>query len=248
MVRRVIRRRKNIKRRPLNMRRRRIPRPLKNRVNDYAGCSESIVFTAISGVSPPSSSFITGVKGTTFPVYYNTDINLGTFSRAPAIASCYQYFKIKYFELKILPDFNTWIVGGPGAQGMPVFYYMVDKAAALNNATTNQQLKSMGAKAISFTDNKAITIRWKPGVLLANQVLTSTGAISAQQKMISPWLRTDAVTATGNIFEPSQVVHYGIKYFAESVGGAQTFTATLTAHFQFKKPLLTGSTGVTTNE
>lgn len=224
------------------------PRRALQRVNDYAGCSESIVFTAISGAAPPSASFITGVKNTTFPCYYNTDINLGTFARAPSIASNYQYFRIKYFELQILPDFNTWIVGGPGAQGMPTFYYIVDKASALNTLTTNQQLKAMGAKAIQMSDNRPITIRWKPGVLLANQVLTSSGAISAQQKMVSPWLRTDAVTNGGNTFEPSQVCHYGIKYFAESVGGAQTFTATLTAHFQFKKPLLTSGPGVSVSE
>lgn len=221
-----------------------ISRPRSQRVNDYAGCSESILFTAISGAAPPSGSFITGVKNTTFPVYYNTDINLGTFARAPSIASNYQYFKIKYFELQIIPDFNTWIVGGPGAQGMPTFYYIIDKAAALNNLTTNQQLKAMGAKAIQFRDARPITIRWKPAVLLANQIQTSTGAISAQQKMVSPWLRTDSTTSSGTTFEPSQVCHYGIKYFAESVGGAQTFTATLTAHFQFKKPLLTGGPGV----
>lgn len=214
-------------------------RVARNRVNDYAGTSESIIFTAAQGAAgTPTNTFSSVAKNTTAGTFHNTDIQLQDFTRAPIIASQYQYFRIKYLELTILPDFDTFIPGGPGTQGKPTFYYMLDKGNAISPDTTNQQLKSMGAKPIAL-DDKSIKIRWKPGVLLATQIVTSSGTTSAQKYMVSPWLNTDAQTASGTTFEPSQVCHYGIAFFAENVGGSMTYSATLTAHFEFKKPLVT---------
>lgn len=236
-VRRVLRRR-----RPL-VRQRRRTLPSRNRVNDFAGASESIIFTgSVGSGGVPTNTFASGSKNTTFTAYHNTDLQLADFTRAPSIAQNYQYFKIKYLELAIIPDFDTFIPGGPGTQGKPMFYYMIDKGNAISPDTTNQALKSMGAKAIAL-DEKPIKIRWKPGVLLATQIVTSSGGISAQKYMISPWLNTDANTASGNTYQPSQVCHYGIKWFAENTGGSMSYTATLTAHFQFKKPLVVGNPG-----
>jgi len=217
-------------------------RALRPRNSNYATATDSIIFTGATSVTAPTAIFQSGAKGTTFPAYFNTDIQLQDFARAPAIAANYQQFRIKYFELKIQPDFDTFVVGGAGAQGVPYLYYIIDKAQALNNATTNQQLKSMGAKPIRL-DDKTITIRWKPSVLLSTQIATATGAVSAQKYAVSPWLNCDEVTATGSTFTPSSVCHYGIKWAVENVGGSMTYSATLTAHFEFKKPLLTGSVG-----
>jgi len=213
---------------------------MRPRNSNYATCTDSIIFTGATSASGPTSVFNTGSKGSTFPAYYNTDIQLQDFTRAPSIASSYQQYRIKYFELKIQPDFDTFTVGGAGAQGVPYLYYIIDKAQALNLATTNQQLKSMGAKPIRL-DDKTITIRWKPSVLLSTQIQTSSGAVSAQKYAVSPWLNCDEVTATGSTFTPSSVCHYGLKWAAENVGGSMTYSATLTAHFEFKKPLLTTS-------
>lgn len=225
-------------RRPLARRmrgyRRRNYAPRSRRVNDYAGCSESILFTAIQGANPSTGVFTTGVKNTTFNVYRNTDIQLSTFARAPAIAANYQYYRIKYMELQIVPDADTF-TGVGGQAGKPFFYYMIDKGNTINNAATNQDLKAMGAKPIPL-DETTIKIRWKPAVVLANEIQTSTGTTSAQQKMVSPWLNTDSAT-TGAGFQASPVCHYGIKFFAENFGATLTYTATLTAHFEFKKPL-----------
>lgn len=215
---------------------------MRPRNSNYATCTDSIIFTGATSATAPTANFQTGAKGTTFPAYYNTDIQLADFSRAPAIAASYQQYRIKYFELKIQPDFDTFIAGGPGAQGVPYLYYILDKAQALNNATTNQQLKSMGAKPIRL-DDKSITIRWKPSVLLSTQIQTSTGAVSAQKYAVSPWLNCDEVTATGTSFTPSSVCHYGIKWAAENTGGPMSYSATLTAHFEFKKPLLATPVG-----
>lgn len=212
------------------------------RNRNFATATDSIIFTGATSATAPTAVFQSGTKGTTFPAYFNTDIQLADFARAPQIAANYQQYRIKYFELKIQPDFDTFIVGGPGAQGVPYLYYIIDKAQALNNATTNQQLKSMGAKPIRL-DDKTITIRWKPSVLLSTQIQTSTGAVSAQKYAVSPWLNCDEVTATGTTFTPSSVCHYGIKWAAENVGGPMSYSATLTAHFEFKKPLLATSVG-----
>lgn len=216
--------------------RRRYGRRRNLRVPEWASASESIIFTGILPTGSSTSSFNTGQKGTTFPAYRNTDISLSTFSRAAQIGANYQQFRIKYFELAIVPDFDTFIVGGPGAQGKPFFYYMLDKGNSINFNTTNQAIKSMGAKPIAL-DEKTIKIRWRPGVVLANEIQTSTGNTSAQQYMTTPWLPTDANSQIG-AYNPSQVCHYGIKYFAENISGTMTYSATLTAHFEFKKPLL----------
>lgn len=213
-----------------------VRRPLRLRttVPDIASASESITFTGIAGATPPTALFNSGIKNTTFTAYRNTDISLSTFARAPAIGANYQYFRIKYFELSIIPDADTFVATA-GAIGKPFFYYMLDKGNTINNSVSNQSIKAMGAKPIAL-DEKAIKIRWKPGVVLATEVVTATGTTSAQKYMISPWLNTDSATNTA-AYEPSQVCHYGIKWFVENLNVTMTYTATLTAHFEFKKPL-----------
>lgn len=217
------------------------------RVNDFAGCSESIVFTGAGGPTGggPTANFIAGAKGTTFPVYYNTDIQLADFTRAPNIAANYQQYKIKYFELSILPDADTFAPGV--ASGKPYLYYMIDKGNAINQQATNQQLKSMGAKPIAM-DEKPIHIRWRPAVLLSTQISTASGTTSAQRYNISPWLNTDEISVGPPTFVPSTVCHYGLKWFVENNGTPVNYTATLTAHFQFKKPLVVLNPGAGVSE
>lgn len=226
------------KRRPMRGLRRRPARVPRRRltVPEWASASESILFTGILPVGPSTGTFATGQKGTTFGAYRNTDISLSTFARAAQIGANYQQFRIKYFELAIVPDFDTFVVGGAGAQGKPFFYYIIDKGNSINFNITNQGLKAMGAKPIAL-DEKTIKIRWRPGVVLANEIQSSTGTVSAQQYMTSPWLPTDANVSLGT-YNPSQVCHYGIKFFAENVAGSMSYSATLTAHFEYKKPYI----------
>lgn len=205
------------------------------RSNDVASLSESILFTALPPVGPSTGTFQSGVKNTTFTTYRNTDLSLSTFYRAGLVAQGYQYFKIKYLELSIVPDFDTFIVGGPGAQGKPMFYYMIDRGNAIPFNVSNQAIKAMGAKPIAL-DEKSIKIRWRPGVVLANEIVSAAGTVSAQQYMTSPWLPCCANSDGPGPYQLSQVCHQGIKFFAENFGGSVSYTATLTAHFAFKKP------------
>jgi len=203
------------------------------RVNDQAGVSESIVFTARNLLVPSTPTFVSGATNTTFNVYTNTDIQLADFTRAAAVAANYQFFKLRYLELSILPDADTF---APGAtSGKPYLYYMIDKGNTINLSATNTDIKNMGAKPIAL-DEKPIHIRWRPGVSLATEIITSTGTTSAQMYKVSPWLNTDSsVTAAG--FTPSDVCHYGVKFAVENNGSPINYNATLTAHFSFKKPL-----------
>lgn len=231
------------RRRPMKRRRFARRRGLRQRRSpEWASLSESIIFTGLQPVGPSTATFATGVLNTTFSTYRNTDLSLSTFTRAPVVAQAYQQFRMKYLELTIKPDFDTFIAGGPSAR--PCFYYIIDKGNAINWTVSNQTLKSMGAKPI-LLDDKTIKIRWRPGVVLANEIATSTGTVSAQQYMSAPWLPTDANISIGT-YNPSQVCHQGIKFFAENNGATVNYSATLTAHFEFKKPNLPNP--VTTNE
>lgn len=203
-------------------------------VPDRAGVSESIIFFAQTALPvPPVSNFVGTDPGTpTALTYFNADISLASFTRAQLVAQGYQRFRIRYFELQIKPDADTFAPGA--ASGKPYLYYMIDKSNSLAAALTTGQLKSLGAKAIAL-DEKVITIRWKPAVTLSTEISTSTGTTSAQMYKVSPILNCDE-NPNGGAFQPSLVVHNGIRFFVENAGAPVNYRATLTAHFQYFKP------------
>lgn len=215
-------------------RRRYAPRIRNQRVNDFAGVSETRDLFARNTVIPSTALFSTldansGPPGS--QVLTMTDLTLGNFARSSAIAQGYQYYRVKYLEVKVLPSADTF---APGT-GKPYFYYMIDKGNSLPLALTQFQMKALGAKPIVL-DEKPIVIRWKPGVQLSTEISTTSGTTSAQKYQVSPWLNTDEDPNNVN-FQPSQVVHNGLKFFAENIGGASyNYKATITAHIQFKKP------------
>jgi len=228
-------RRRMVRKRRIIRRRRAIPRaPRSRRVNDVASCSETVPFQArLFAPGTQTYNFTSGAKGSAINCYKMIDYSLNSFFRAPSIGANYQFYRIKYFELTILPDADTFAPGA--ASGKPYLYYMVDKGNTLNLGMTSPQLITMGAKPVVL-DEKPIKIRWSPGVSLSTQISTATGTTSAQMYKVSPWLNTDATT---NIigFQASQVVHYGLTFFAENTGTGVNYTGQLTAHFEFKKPL-----------
>lgn len=216
--------------------RRRIPRPVRQRVNDRAGVSESIIFFGQQALPvPPTQNFVgTDPTNPAALTYYNADISLASFTRSQVVASAYQRFRIKYFELQFKPDADTFAPGA--ASGKPYLYYMIDKSNSLAAALTTGQCKALGAKAIPL-DEKIITIRWKPAVTLSTEISTSTGTTSAQMYKVSPILNCDE-NPNGGAFQPSQVVHNGIRFFVENAGAPVNYRATLTAHLEFMKPSL----------
>lgn len=204
------------------------------RVNDVAGVSESIIFFGKQALPvPPVANFVgTDPTNPAALTYFNSDISLASFTRAQLVAQGYQRFKIKYFELSIKPDADTFAPGA--ASGKPYFYYMIDKSNSLGAAMTTGQLKALGAKAIPL-DEKTIIVRWRPAVTLSTEISTATGTTSAQMYKVSPILNCDE-DPNGGAFQPSQVVHNGIRFMVENAGAPVNYRATLTAHFQFYKP------------
>jgi len=218
----------------------------RNRINDRAGVSESIVFQARTALPvPPVSNFLgTDPTVPTSLTYFNSDISLASFSRAQVVAQGYQRFRIKYFELAFKPDADTFAPGA--ASGKPYLYYMIDKSNSLGAALQTGQMKSLGAKAIAL-DEKTITIRWKPAVTLSTEISTATGTTSAQMYKVSPILNCDEDPNAG-AFQPSQVVHNGIRFFVENAGTPINYRATLTAHLEFMKPSIPVIATTTTPE
>lgn len=214
------------------------------RVADTAGVSESIIFFGKQALPvPPVANFLgTDPTNPAALTYFNADISLASFTRAQVVAQGYQRFKIKYFELAIKPDADTFAPGA--ASGKPYFYYMIDKSNSLSAALTTGQLKSLGAKAIPL-DEKTIIIRWRPAVTLSTEISTSTGTTSAQMYKVSPILNCDE-DPNGGAFQASQVVHNGIRFFVENAGTPVNYRATLTAHFQFYKPSIPAIATTTT--
>lgn len=231
--RRSTRKPKRLARRALGYRRRRYA-PRNRRVNDYAGCSETVTMIAQIPGNPTTTTFQT-VPNTPGQQCFNMETNsLINFTRASTIARGYQFYRIKYFEVTFLPSADTF-TGAVGTSTKPYLYYMIDKGDALPDSLTNDQIKSLGAKPIAL-DEKPIHVRWSPGVSLSTEISTVTGATSANKYMISPWLNVDA-NPNSVPYDISTVVHNGMKFVAES-SVPVSYIAKVTAHFQFKKPSL----------
>lgn len=230
----IVRRRRPLRLRRKKPARRQMRRVARLRSNDVAGVSETIPFEVRNVVVGPITSIPTFTPTANNNVWTMTDLTLASFTRAQQVAQSYQYYKLKYLELKILPGQDTFTPGSASAK--PYFYYQVDKGNTLPISLSQNQMRAMGCKPITL-DEKPIVIRWKPGVSLSTEISTSTGATSAQMYRITPWLNCDENPQNG-AFNPSQVVHNGIKVFAENDGASLTFRGTLTAHFAFKKPAI----------
>lgn len=219
------------------MRTRRIPmNPRSQRVNDVAGVSETIDFYATTPGNTQTNNFLTFNRSVVSQVYTSSDIQLSDFLRAKAVAANYQQYRIKYVEISFLPDADTFAVGAQS--GKPYLYYQVDKASAIPTTATNISLKTTGCQPIAL-DEKPINIRFKPAALLAvnYQSGTSTSSTTAGMYKVSPLLTTNSVPGNTS-WAANDVAHQGIKFFAENNGAALNFSGKITAHFEFRKPLI----------
>lgn len=208
------------------------------RVNDYAGVSETIDLYGTSANVPGQVNNFTSIPANTVAnVYTTSDIQLTDFIRASAVARNYQYYKMKYVEIEILPDADTFAPGA--ASGKPYFYYQIDKGNAIPNSTTNVALKTSGCKPIAL-DEKPIHVRFKPACLLAvNYASGSSGNVStAGMYRVSPRLVTTSIPGSNTTPALNDTAHQGMKFFVENNGLAVNYRAKITVHFQFYKPLV----------
>jgi len=182
---------------------------------------------------------VTFQNGTVNTMYANRAFQLADFPRASAIAANYANFKMTKITLKFKSLADTYIPGA-GAAAVPYFYSMLDKAGAIPNTATLENLKQMGAKPRRL-DDKTITVSWRPSVLTADLTAAGIGAVAGSQYKISPTLSTNA--NAGNpaaAWAPSVVDHLGLYWFVEQVNGVgNQYAVECEIQFQFMRPLVT---------
>lgn len=181
-------------------------------------------------------------------VYFADNFSLTTSKRAQQIAQAFQEYRISKIEMFVKPVADTYISDnvavGTGV-GMPYFYYMIDKTAALmNSTTTTLTLRNAGAKPIRL-DDKTIKVAWKPSVTIGSSDAGPGGPapiseLSALHRT-SPWITTNANAAEPAApWVPNSVDHYGIVFGAEQLRGPlPTAVANVQFRltFEFRKPL-----------
>lgn len=175
-------------------------------------------------------------------IYQLNTVSLSGFDRAVQVARAYQYFRISKIEVKFKPYSDTYIPNPTQPNpSIPYLYWLVNKGDVLD-PTTFGDLRDAGSKPIRF-DDKTITVRWKPNVLMFNATDRSTPATnpSFNPGKTSPWLSTNELAGTaGSVWTASTLQHTGILYGVESAiaGTPQlTYGTEICVYFEFKKPL-----------
>lgn len=175
------------------------------------------------------------VVGTTYNL---NDVQLAQFTRAAAVAQGYQFFRIKKLTFKVQPLIDTFIATAPGATQVPYLLWAINKAGYAYPGLIDEWFYDNGAKPIRF-DDKTITIKYAPAVVLdAAEAATPGIGNQANYTKTSPWLNTNT-NAFVAAWAPSQVSHTGHVMKVTSPGSTQAmaYRMTMTAEFQFKKPL-----------
>lgn len=194
-----------------------------NRVNDVAAVSETFMFSDMA-------------IGT---IYADYGCSLFQHERARTIAQGYQEFRIKLVEYRFKPQSDTY-APAVGNAPVPYLYYLVDKLRSNNGLQTIDAFTQAGAKAIRF-DDKSITVKYKPAVLLDSWDAQSVQAVPRQYR-VSPWLTTNDFNTVGAGFNPSSVDHNGIRWV---IAGDASFTykCERVVHIEFRKPMWIESPG-----
>lgn len=167
-------------------------------------------------------------------LYSKLNYQLADYERASTVARGYQFYRITGITLSFKPNLDTFAIGS--GQTKPYLYYLIDKSGAVPSNISLEGMKKMGAKPIAF-DEKPITIKWKPSVLLAGA--DAAGSVASSKYMISPWLSTTAAPGTpGPTTVFSNIDHLGVYFYMWCAGsGGSDYYIDATVNFEFKKPV-----------
>jgi len=171
--------------------------------------------------------------GTTYNI---NDTQLAQFARASAVAQGYQFFRIKKLTFKVQPLLDTF--SSAGSTQVPYLLWVINRAGYAYPGLTDEWFYDNGAKPIRF-DDKTVTIAYAPSVVLDAAEAGAPGVGNqANLTMRSPWLNTNTNAFVAN-WAPSQVSHTGFVLKVSSPGSSQAmnYRMTMTAEFEFKKPL-----------
>lgn len=166
-------------------------------------------------------------------MYSYTDFRLTDFPRAVQVAKAFQHFRVSGITLTWKPRYDTFSDALGLGRSKPNLYYMIDKSGSIPDNVTLEGLKAMGARPHAY-DEKPIKVTWRPSVLEVNE---ATGANTASQYKVSPWLSTNLNVTAPGVWNASQVSHQGIKWYVEQNGGDTLLDVEVELQFQFKKPL-----------
>lgn len=214
-----IKRRRVYRKKP-RMPRRKVMRKRTSNVPEWASLSETKDFGALN-------------VGTSYNI---NDVQLSAFPRASAVAQGYQYFRIKLLKFIITPLLDTFSSGG--ATQVPYFHWVINKTGSGYVGLTKDWYLQNGAKPRRF-DDKNVVIQYAPAVLIDTVEAGAAGVVNQPNlPKVRQWLTTNA-DAFGAVFNPSTVSHTGHYQLITSEGSTQamTYRMTMTAEFEFKKPL-----------
>lgn len=198
--------------------RRRNPLP-RAPTGSFATRSETISLAASAGV-----------------VYDFNNLSLSVLPVASEIAAFYQYYRITSVQMRIKPQFDTFVAGGSAGTGViPYLYFLYDKAGSLG-ALNAIQFEEAGAKPVRV-DDKTIIRKWRP------TVVTHDGLDGyPSQFKTSPWLPT--FDTTGASLQKTK--HYGAVWYISKINSsdATVYDIDITVTCQFRKPLIALSSTV----
>lgn len=160
-------------------------------------------------------------------------LSMADLIRTRALMGIYQYYRISTVEMRFKPLSDNYLAGG--ADQLPYLYFQYDKSGSLQGLNA-QNFEEIGTKAIRF-DDKTITRKWKPSVI------TNTGVGGLTQFKVSPWLPTQEPGGGQN----AAVDHYGAIFYISKMSPADgtIYDVDVVVNVQYRKPLITPSSGVT---
>lgn len=174
-------------------------------------------------------------------IYTIYSMSLAAYARASSVASNYQQYRLKLLEFQFKPMKDTFVAGSATNGSLPYLHYIIDRNESVPTENLDfQGLREMGAKPIRF-DDKTIRIKYRPGV--SYSVNDDGGQVQWQAYRISPWLNTNG--NSGDPLKPwaaSSVDHkgliYGVEQLQSSTGQDLVYEVEITAHWEFRNPLV----------
>jgi len=169
-------------------------------------------------------------------LYRSLALDDATYDRAQATAKAFQEFRIKSVKLTFQPFADTFTPAAGNT--IPQLYFQLDRGAAMDTSAQFQTFLDMGVKPIRF-DDKNITRKWKPAVLVTNAVAVGTN--TSTQLKTSPWLSTNG-NAINNALPwiPNSTDHYGAAFYVTKMNPLTPtvkYKIDIEVIFEFRKPL-----------
>lgn len=191
-------------------------------------------------------------------IYKMESFALTNCDRAVQVARAYQFYRLKYIEIRFKAKQDTYIGSAAGVwQGsIPYLYWLYDPVGTmsesqLTGALNFNVLRDAGIKPLRF-DDKNIVVRFKPAVVQATQDSEGTTNLNLFSKAVkSPWLSTNSNSTITGIWNPSSVDHRGLVFGVEQENPPnqgsnqlQLYDWDITYHFEFKRARGFSTTGV----